>query len=138
MRFRSRPSIALVSLAMLLACLGCAVQVRAVNSYCTTQESLFRGKRAVQNTFGPQDVIRYYVDLQWDDVTRQAGRHKVEWNWYSGDRLVSTNSKSLRMDVAPYEVWTTRPASALGLGVFKVETKVDGVVVAANAFTIRP
>ena len=127
-----------MSLALLLVSLGCAVPVRAVHSYCTTQESLNRGKRAVRDSFGLEDVIRYYVDLQWDDVSKSAGRHEVEWNWYAGGRLVSSNSKVMHMNVAPFEVWTTRAASALGTGAFRVETKVDGLVVATHSFIIKP
>ena len=89
------------------------------------------------DVFSSEDVIRYYVSVTWDDVTKEAGNQKVTWNWYKDGQLVSTNEKYFYVKKAPFEIFTTRPDSALGLGHFKVETLVGNKLMASTEFEIK-
>jgi hypothetical protein len=79
-----------------------------------------------------------YVYFQWDDVTKEAGYHYVEWRWYQDDRLVSQSKKRLHFKRTPYTTWTSRSAGSLGTGHFSVATVVDGTVASTSDFEIRP
>jgi hypothetical protein len=115
---------------------GC-VTVRPSGSVLTSQSNYLRGKRVPVDVFSSEDVIRYYVSVTWDDVTKEAGNQKVTWNWYKDGQLVSTNEKYFYVKKAPFEIFTTRPASALGLGHFKVETLVGNKLMASTEFEIK-
>ncbi len=116
---------------------GCAsTPLRTVNSFVTNREALAYGKRTPMTTFTQEDTIRVFVDLQWDDPTKEAGYHNVKWNWYSGDQLISTGGRGFEFKHTPYELWGEKPASALGLGHFKVDVLIDNHLMATQEFTI--
>ena len=116
--------------------LTACIEVRPAGGVLTKQEALLNGKRVATNRFTTEDVIRCYVSVTWDDVTAGAGEHSVIWNWYKGEKLISSHKKKLDFNYAPYEVYTTRPAFALGVGHFKVETLVDGKIMDSREFDI--
>jgi len=122
---------------VLLLCGGCAsTPLHTVTSFVTNHETLISGKRTPMNTFTLDDTIRVFVDLQWDDPTKDAGYRDVKWNWYSGDKLISTGGRQFHFKHTPYELWGAKPASALGTGNFKVDVLVDNRVVTTQEFTI--
>ena len=127
---------------LLIACItlalfsGC-VEIRPAGSVLTSQSTYLRGKRTPVAVFSSDEIIRYYVDVTWDDVKKEAGNQKVTWNWYKEDKLVSTNEKYFYVKKAPFEIFTTRPASALGVGHFKVETLIADKVMASTEFDIK-
>jgi hypothetical protein len=122
---------------------GCATTHTAntpqvVGSMMTNGESLSKGKRISVQSFTSQDFVVYLVDFQWEPVTENGGSHLVEWRWYQNDKLLSRSAKTLVFTSTPYTTRTQRAASTLGVGHFRVETLVDGVIAASNDFDIAP
>jgi hypothetical protein len=117
---------------------GCAnQQISVVNSTVTTMQNAELDKLTPQTTFASDDIIRVIVYFTWPDVEARGGLHTAEWNWYRGDQLVSHSHNMVRFMHAPADLWTNRPAAALGAGNYRVETVLDGKVVCTNVFTIK-
>jgi hypothetical protein len=76
--------------------------------------------------------------VQWEDPTKGAGVHDINYNWYSGGKLVSTFYRRADFVRSPYELHSTRAASALGAGHFKAEIVIDQKVVGSKEFDILP
>ena len=119
---------------------GCATTPTAtpqvVASMMTNGESLSKGKRISVQSFTSQDFVVNLIDFKWEAVTENGGSHLVEWRWYQNDKLLSRSAKTLVFTSTPYTTWTRRAASTLGVGHFRVETLVDGVIAASNDFDI--
>jgi len=85
----SRSNLALGVVTLLLA--GCAEQpISLASSMVTSLEKVQIDKPASQTVFGLDEVVYVVAFLTWPDVTANGGTHKVEWNWYRGDQMVST------------------------------------------------
>jgi hypothetical protein len=131
----------LIVIAASSAVAGCATPgttPHVTGTVLSKTADLIHAQRVPTSVFSPADDVVCYVYFQWDDPTREAGNHKVEWRWYQDGRLVSQSKKDLRFRRTPYTVWTYRPAGALGLGHFSVATSVDGVDVSTSDFEIKP
>jgi hypothetical protein len=113
-------------------------EVHAVSCCLTSGENFTKGKRIPVTTFTSQDVIRLYVAVGWDDPTKGAGVHDINYNWYSGDKLVSTFFRRADFVRSPAELHSTRAASDLGTGHFKAEILIDKKVVGSKEFDISP
>ena len=87
--------------------------------------------------FSLEDVVRYDAYFTWDDVTKPAGPHAVQWKWYKEGTLVSSASKTPAFNTAPFDLWTDRPAVGLGTGKFRIDVVVDGSVRSSVNFEIR-
>jgi hypothetical protein len=111
--------------------------LRVVSHFVTSGESLTHAKRTPMRIFTSQDYLIFFVSLQWDPTKTSLGKHSVTWNWYAGDRLISTDTKPLEFHHPPYDLWSKRAASALGTGSFRVEARLDGRFLAGNTFTIK-
>ena len=72
--------------------------------------------------------------FQWDDVTKEAGYHDVEWDWYQAD---ITAQKATALQAHALTTWSQHSAGSLGVGHFAVATVVDGAVVSTSNFEIR-
>ena len=122
--------LATVSLASLVGCTTTTssgtTTPHAVNTVTTTSYNRQLGKRIPISTFSPEDTVACLVDFAWSDVTRPAGDHLVQWRWYRDGTLVSQAEKKMTFATSPYTTWTTRAASSLGPGQYKVETLLDG------------
>jgi hypothetical protein len=79
-----------------------------------------------------------YVYFAWDDATREAGHHQLEWRWYQDDKLVSRSQKRSNFKRTPHALWTSRAAGSLGARHFSVATVVDGAIASTSYFEIRP
>lgn len=110
--------------------------VHAASCCLTSGEYFTKGKRVPVAKFSTQDVIRFYASVQWDDPTKGAGIHDINYNWYSGNKLVSTFSRRCEFVRSPTDLHTTRTASDLGIGHFKVEILVDDNVIGSKEFDI--
>ena len=111
--------------------------IRVVNHFVTSGESLLHAKRTPMRSFTSQDYIVFFVSLQWDPTKTSLGKHSVTWNWYAGNRLVSTDTKPLEFHHPPYDLWSRRAASGLGTGLFRVEALLDRRLLASNTFVIK-
>ena len=112
--------------------------IRAVNSGVTTLQNYGSGNLVPMTTFSMTDVIRFYVNITWDDVTEEAGIRDVIWNWYKEGRLVGQHENNRAyLKSAPNTRFATQPAAALGPGHFRVECLIDGKQIAAAEFDIR-
>ena len=140
MRFKSGAAVCILSASLLLA--GCAdhpiSQLHVVSNFLTSEENVVKGIRTPMTAFTSKDVIVYFIDFQWDDATRGFGGHEVKYNWYAGDKLISTGHHGQGFDHAPLELWGRRSASSLGTGHFKVDAFVDDTLVASKEFDINP
>jgi hypothetical protein len=131
----------LIGTAATSAVAGCATPgttPHVTGTVLTKSADLIRAQRVPTSVFSPLDDVVCYVYFQWDDPTREAGHHKVEWRWYQDGRLVSQSKKDLHFRRTPYSTWTYRSAGALGLGHFSVATSLDGVAVSTSDFEIKP
>ena len=95
------------------------------------------GKLVPMDKFTTEDIIRFYSSFSWDDVTKPGGAHVVAWNWYKEGALVSTDTKNFKFRHAPYQLWTTRAASALGVGQYRIDVLIDGEVKSSITFEIQ-
>jgi hypothetical protein len=127
-----------VLLAVLAGCATTGTTPRVTNSVLTRTADLITARRVPTSVFSPEDSVVCYVYFQWDDVTKEAGYHDVEWRWYKDDRLVSQSKRRLHFKRTPYTTWTQRSAGSLGAGQFSVATVLDGAVVSTSNFEIRP
>ena len=117
---------------------GCVTGMRAVNSGVTTLPNFLSGNLVPMSTFSTSDVIRFYVSLTWDDVTKEAGSREVVWNWYKDGKLVGHRENDWAyFRSAPNTRFATQPASALGVGHIRAECLIDGQQVAVAEFDIR-
>jgi len=133
-----------LSVASLLLLLGCAATANnsattphAVNSFATTSLNKQLGKRIPISTFSLEDTVACLVDFAWSDVTHPSGDHLVEWRWYRDGRLVSQSQTKMTFATSPYTTGTTRGASSLGPGRYKVETLLDGKEGSSCEFQIK-
>ncbi|MGA2868506.1 MAG: hypothetical protein ABSF34_05020 [Verrucomicrobiota bacterium] len=117
---------------------GCSsMPLHPVGSVLTNASSILAGKQVPMDKFTTQDIIRYYTSFTWDDVTQSGGQHEVTWNWYKGDVLISTVTKNVVFHHAPFQLWTTRAAAALGVGKFRIDVLIDGDVKSSVTFEIQ-
>jgi hypothetical protein len=115
-----------------------AQEIHALSCCLTSGENVMKGKRIPMATFTSQDVIRLYVGVRWDDPTKGAGIHDINYNWYAGDKLVSTFYRRADFVRTPAELHSTRAASDLGTGHFKAEILIDKKSVGSKEFDILP
>lgn len=127
-----------IVLSILVGCATTSTTPRVTNTVLTKTADLITARRVPTTVFSPEDSVVCYVYFQWDDATKDAGYHEVEWRWYQDDRLVSQSKKRMRFKRTPYTTWTLRAAGALGTGHFSVATLVDGAVASTTNFEIRP
>ena len=126
---------ALISLVVLSAC---SITPHVTGTVLTKKEDAMLARRVPATVFTPADSVVCYVYFQWDEVTKDAGRHELTWRWYQDDKLVSQGGRSLHFRRTPYTTWTQRSAGSLGIGSFSVATVLDGTEVSRTNFEIRP
>jgi hypothetical protein len=117
---------------------GCVGTIRSAGSVLTTKTNLEMGRLVGQNKFSLQDIICFHVDITWDDVSQDAGWREIAWNWYKDGKLVAhyENDRAY-LRGAPSGRTKLQPASALGVGHFRVECVVDGSPIASAEFDIQ-
>jgi hypothetical protein len=85
---------------------------------------------------------RFYVitHVSWDPPTADGGRHSVEWQWYSGDKLVVQRKRDqeLHFKKTPYRIWYTFPGADFPVGHYRVNVLIDNKVVDSHEFDITP
>jgi hypothetical protein len=128
----------ILALAMLASCATPGTTPHVTNTVLTKTADLVTARRVPTRVFSTEDSVVCYVYFQWDDVTKEAGHHQVEWRWYQDDKLVSQSKKQLNFKRTPYTTWTARSAGSLGVGHFSVATVVDGQVASTSSFEIKP
>lgn len=117
---------------------GCVVGFRSANSGVTTLQNFVTGNMAPMTTFSTNDVIRFYVNVTWDDVTQEPGWETVVWNWYKDGQLVGHRENDRAyFKGAPSTRFATQPAAALGIGHFRAECLINGKQIAVAEFEIR-
>ncbi len=127
----------IAGLALLLLGAGCTPTLHYAEPRLTSGANLSQGKRLPAQTFDLDDRVVMLVDVTWPDPTADGGLHDCQWRWYRGGQLVSqTPVRQIRFARTPVTLHTARPAAALGVGHYTVETLVDGAVVATSRFDI--
>ncbi len=117
---------------------GCATTFRAANSGVTTLRNFQLGNLTPRTTFSMADIIRFYVNVTWDDVTQEPGWQDVTWNWYKDGKLVGHRENDMAyFKGAPNTRFATQPAAGLGTGHFKVECLINDKQIAAAEFDIK-
>lgn len=135
---RAHKILACVLVAGLAGCATTGTTPRVTGTVLTKTADLITAKRVPTSVFSTEDTVVCYVYFQWDDATKEAGYHELEWTWYQDDKLVSQGKKRLNFKRTPFTTWTFRSAGALGVGHFTVTTAVDGTAVSTSSFEIRP
>ncbi len=127
----------IAGLTVLLLGAGCTQPLHYSEPRLTSGANLSQGKRRPAQTFDLNDRVVMLVDVTWPDPTVDGGLHDCQWRWYREGQLVSqTPVRSIRFVRTPVTLQTARPAAALGVGHYTVETIVDGTVVATSGFDI--
>lgn len=126
-----------LGLAVLLLDAGCTPPLHYSEPRLTSGANLSQGKRRPAQTFDLNDRVVMLVDVTWPDPTAEGGLHDCQWRWYRDGQLVSQSQVArLRFARTPVTLHTARPAAALGVGHYTVETVVDDAVVATSRFDI--
>ncbi|MBL6729255.1 MAG: hypothetical protein ISP79_06625 [Methylophilaceae bacterium] len=112
--------------------------LRVTDSVLTSGDNIAHGDKSPVQTFSTSDLVVAQVVFEWDAVKKSAGQHSVEWNWYQGNDIVSRSEKSVEFKTTPFTLTSSRQASSLGTGHFRVETVVDGVIESTSEFDILP
>ncbi len=96
------------------------------------------GKRTPVHSFSSDDYVWQLVDFSWLNVDKLGGMHRCSFYWYRESVLVSeTPEKNCFFAQSPWTLETHRAAATLGTGHFKVETVVDGQIMATSFFDIK-
>jgi hypothetical protein len=85
-----------------------------------------------------KDTVYVLTHLRWSPATQHAGRHEVQWLWYSGDRLVHAGNRQLNFRKTPFRLRSFLPAGGLGLGHYRVNVLIDGTIIDSQEFNIVP
>jgi hypothetical protein len=139
---RSRYLLVFAMPVLLLACAttggATATTPHVVSTTTTTELDRSLKKRTPVSSFSLEDGVVCIVDFAWTDVTVPAGSHTIKWRWYKEETLVSQSQKKLTFNTSPYSVWTSRAATSLGPGRFRVETLLDEQIASSCEFQIKP
>ncbi len=127
----------IAGLVVLLLATGCTPPLHYAEPRLTSGADLSQGKRRPARTFDLDDRVVMLVDVTWPDPTEEGGFHQCQWRWYRDGQLASQSPVTrIRFVRTPMTLHTARPAAALGIGRYTVETLVDGTVVATSRFDI--
>ncbi len=130
-------AVRVAGLAVLLLGAGCTQTLHYAQPRLTSGANLSQGKRRPAETFDLDDRVVMLVDVTWPDPTVDGGLHDCQWRWYRSGQLVSQSPVTrIRFVRTPMTLHSARPAAALGVGHYTVETVVDDAVVATSRFDI--
>ena len=115
---------------------GAAPVAQVQSSITTSGASLAIGQRIPVQNFKTEDYVISSVIMTWAPATESAGRHFVEHRWLQNGTLVSEGKRVISFDKTPINLYSRRPAAALGEGHFDVQTLVDNVVVGDEQFDV--
>jgi hypothetical protein len=124
--------------ALTSACATTSTTPHVTGTVLTRTADLVTARRVPTSEFSLEDSVVCYVYFAWDDATKEAGHHQIEWRWYQDDKLVSRSQKRSNFKRTPHTLWTSRTAGSLGAGHFSVATVIDGAVASTSNFEIRP
>ncbi len=108
--------------------------VRAMISSVDGQD----GAPILASGFHIHDRIYYYTEVNWDDASRPAETHQLQYKWYSGDKLVLSFDGSKSPDTMPYHWFAYVSGEHLGEGRHRAELYVDGRLFDTREFIIIP
>jgi TonB family protein len=136
----TRPRIALAAVALWFL-QGCssvpADQLVPGTSMITVGGASSKWEEIPMKTVELKSLVYMVTYVQWPDVTRSAGSHDIDWNWYKGGKLVNTcASRGLELKKSPYRLWCRVQAAGLGVGHIRVEMTIDGRNMATSEFDI--
>ena len=117
---------------------GCATpRIELVSGLVTTGGDL-KFEEVPVSDVRLKDTAYILTHLRWSPATDDGGLHDVQWLWYSGDQLVHAGKKQLHFRKTPYRLYSFLPATGLGLGHYRVNVLVDGVIVDTQQFNVVP
>ena len=112
-------------------------QVFTMSRCLTTQESLLKGKRTAMKSFSLQDIIRYYVAVNWYDSTKAYGPHEYYLQLVVGTQTGIHPPKKRCVPENACRAMCNESGVSLGQWTFpKVEILIDNKGVGAEEFTI--
>jgi hypothetical protein len=91
----------------------------------------------ITNVFEVQDWVYVLTVVQWENIDLKAGKHKVLWEWYSGDKLIKKYDKKFNMLKPPFNLIGRISAAELGAGNHSYSLYIDGVKVHAEEFSVQ-
>ena len=111
-------------------------EVQVQSSIVTSGASLALGQRIPVQNFKTEDYVISSVVMHWAPATESAGRHLVEHRWLQNGTLISEGKRVIAFNKTPINLYSRRPAVALGQGHFEVQTLMDGQIVGDEQFDI--
>ena len=111
-------------------------ELEKVSSLVTTGAESISFKREPMTSFSMADTIWYFTTVRWEPIDKPAGRRKLTWRWYIGDRLISEIKQTVVFKPTPFELRATMLGTAIGAGHAKVEVLIDGVSFDSQEFEV--
>jgi hypothetical protein len=131
----------------LIACLTCSAfgcasisvnQMHFYNGIVTVGGVGTRFEETPMTSISQKDRFYVVTHVSWDPPTADGGSHSVQWQWYSGDKLVVQRKRSsdLHFKKTPYRLWYSFPAADFPVGHYRVDVLIDNTVVDSHEFDI--
>jgi hypothetical protein len=117
---------------------GCATPRIGLVSGMVTTGGEFKFEEVPVSDVHLKETAIVLTHLSWSPATEEAGRHKVQWLWYSGVQLVHMGKKDVNFRKTPYRLHSFVPAAGLGLGHYRVDVLIDGKLIDTQEFNIVP
>jgi len=95
-----------------------------------------RGPLGVGDRFLLEGKVVAYATYTWTDLAFAWGNQRIEYRWYSGDRLVYKHEATYAFSRPPYYAWTQIYPTALGPGPAHVELYWNGRKLAERKFEV--
>jgi hypothetical protein len=95
-----------------------------------------RGPLGVGDRFLLEGKVVAYATYTWADPAFVWGNQKIEYRWYSGDKLVLKHEAIFAFAKPPYYAWSQIYPTALGPGPARVELHWNGRKLAERWFEV--
>jgi len=96
----------------------------------------------VADSLPNEGKVYFFVTTNWSDTAMKGGPQDVKWEWYTGEKVVSTFTTTLNFANSPDICVGYRPARLLGVGQHRarlyIKDRASGeyVLVAEKTFAI--
>lgn len=125
----------------LTACASMNVdQLHFYNGMVTVGGEGARFQEIPMTSISQKDRLYVIEHVRWEPPTAEAGDHRLEWRWYTGDKLVSQRKREtpLHMKRTPYRFFYTIPAADFDVGHYRIDVLIDDKIVDSHEIDITP
>jgi len=131
-----KPILAVALATCIVGCSGIKFTQSNINIVMAKSVEKDKGATGITDIFTLEGKIFVYATFKWDEVEKEAGRHKIGVKWYSDNKLISTQEREIMFGRPPHYVWFSTSGTSLGAGKAKVEIYADGLIVGSKNFEV--